>query len=186
MTDDQSCSINSKVPDLSQVEIVNLHPENGVSDYQQAVDLAKREAEKRFDEYMLVSWYDRDRDFESPQHASECHLESAVPGFFHDPSVEEVDLALGVDGIAGIMGHHADRRPITVQLAQQVHDGVAVVRIQVSGRLICQQDGRLSNQCARHSDSLLLASGELRRIMAHAMHHSNTLERLLHRFLALG
>ena len=71
MTDDQSCSINSKVPDLSQVEIVNLHPENGVSDYQQAVDLAKREAEKRFDEYMLVSWYDRDRDFESPPHTTE-------------------------------------------------------------------------------------------------------------------
>ena len=30
---------------------------------------------------MLLSWYDRDRDFESPQHASECHLDSAVPGY---------------------------------------------------------------------------------------------------------
>lgn len=30
---------------------------------------------------MLLSWYDRDRDFESPQHASECHAQSAVPGY---------------------------------------------------------------------------------------------------------
>jgi hypothetical protein len=30
---------------------------------------------------MLLSWYDRDRDFESPQHVSECHLDSAVPGY---------------------------------------------------------------------------------------------------------
>ena len=30
---------------------------------------------------MLLSWCDRDRDFESPQHASERHQDSAVPGY---------------------------------------------------------------------------------------------------------
>jgi hypothetical protein len=69
MTNNQSCPI--KFPDLSQVEVVSLHPENGVSDYQQAVELARSEAEQRFSEYMLVSWYDRDRDFESPPHTTE-------------------------------------------------------------------------------------------------------------------
>ena len=29
----------------------------------------------------LLAWYDRDRDFESPQHASECHVNSAIPGY---------------------------------------------------------------------------------------------------------
>ena len=43
--------------------------------------LADAEAAVRLGEYMLLSWYDRDRDFESPQHASECHLDSAVPGY---------------------------------------------------------------------------------------------------------
>ena len=38
-------------------------------------------AEKGLGEYMLLSWYDKDRDFESPQHSSECHLDSAVPGY---------------------------------------------------------------------------------------------------------
>ncbi len=70
MTNNQSCPIKS--PDLSQVEVISLHPENGVSDYQQAAELAGSEAEQRFEEYMLVSWYDRDRDFESPPHTSEC------------------------------------------------------------------------------------------------------------------
>ena len=79
MTENQSCSI--KFLDLSQVEVVSLHPENGVSDYQQAVALAKSEAEKRFAEYMLVSWYDRDRDFESPPHTSECSTEGKKEGY---------------------------------------------------------------------------------------------------------
>jgi len=70
MTNNQSCPI--KHPDLSQVEVVYLHPENKVIDYQQAVELARSAAEQRFEEYMLVSWYDRDRDFESPPNTSEC------------------------------------------------------------------------------------------------------------------
>ena len=82
MTDNQSCSINNKVPDLSQVEVVSLSPEKGVSDYEQAVALARSEAEKRFEEYMLVSWYDRDRDFESPPHSTEsCGNEK--DGYIH-------------------------------------------------------------------------------------------------------
>jgi len=43
--------------------------------------LAGKEAGRRLGDYMLLSWYDRDRDFESPQHASECHQSSAVPGY---------------------------------------------------------------------------------------------------------
>ncbi len=70
MTNDRSCSFTQ--PDQSQVDVVSLAPQNGVSDYQEAMVLAKNEAEKRFEEYMLVSWYDRDRDFESPAGATEC------------------------------------------------------------------------------------------------------------------
>ena len=77
----QSCPIKS--PDLSQVEVVYLHPENGVSDYQQAMELARSEAERRFEEYMLVSWYDRDRDFESPPHTSECSGGCSKDGYIN-------------------------------------------------------------------------------------------------------
>lgn len=81
MTNNRSCSINSPAP--FQVEVVRLHPENGVSGYQQAVELAGSEAEERFEEYMLMSWYDRDRDFESPSHTSECSTGGQKDGYIH-------------------------------------------------------------------------------------------------------
>ena len=42
--------------------------------------VANRQAASKLGDYMLMSWYDRDRDFESPQHAGECHRRDAVPG----------------------------------------------------------------------------------------------------------
>lgn len=74
------CTIRT-APDLSGITQVRLHPEPPLKDYLEAMALAKREAEARIGEHMLLSWYDRDRDFESPQHSSECHLRSAVPGY---------------------------------------------------------------------------------------------------------
>ena len=68
-------------PDLSRVTIVALAPESPLVDYRAAMQLAEREAQTRLGGAMLLSWYDRDRDFESPQHASECHQDSAVPGY---------------------------------------------------------------------------------------------------------
>jgi hypothetical protein len=42
---------------------------------------------------MLLPWYDRDRDLESPQHAGECHAASAVPrhvdyGLYHGAALK--------------------------------------------------------------------------------------------------
>lgn len=76
----QACQIVQSA-DLSNLEQVMLDPHPPLTDYRQAMDFANREAEQHLGENMLLSWYDRDRDFESPQHASECHQESAVPGY---------------------------------------------------------------------------------------------------------
>lgn len=70
-----------QAPDFSGIEQVRLEPEPPLADYLAAMAFANREAERRLGEYMLLSWYDRDRDFESPQHASECHQASATPGY---------------------------------------------------------------------------------------------------------
>lgn len=75
-----SCPI-PEPPDMSHITLVELDPQPPLKDYLVAMELAKREADKRLGEHMLLSWYDRDRDFESPQHASECHQNSAVPGY---------------------------------------------------------------------------------------------------------
>ncbi len=86
-------------PDLSQLTVVALAPSERVTDYRAAMRLANAEAERRMGEPMLLSWYDRDRDFESPQHSSECHQDSAVPGYvdygIHHGATLKVDIEQG-------------------------------------------------------------------------------------------
>ena len=82
VSEEQSSSCPSRrEADFSNITKVELMPEPSLTGYLVAMDLAKSEAEARLGENMLLSWYDRDRDFESPQHASECHQDSAVPGY---------------------------------------------------------------------------------------------------------
>ena len=75
-----SCALPT-LPDLSGVALLALHPDPALTDYLAAMQLANHAAAARLGDSMLLSWYDRDRDFESPQHASECHRDSAVPGY---------------------------------------------------------------------------------------------------------
>lgn len=75
-----SCLIDAGL-DLSGIQVNELSPDKPLADYLEAMRLADNEAQKVLGEYMLISWYDRDRDFESPQHSSECHLDSAIPGY---------------------------------------------------------------------------------------------------------
>lgn len=67
--------------DLSQLQLLELHPQPPLPDYLAALQLAKAEAGRLLGDAMLLSWYDRDRDFEAPQHVSECHADSSVPGY---------------------------------------------------------------------------------------------------------
>ena len=63
-----------------------------------AMGLADREARARLGDCLLLSWYDRDRDFESPQHSSECHLDSATPGYVDYGIHHGATLMLDVEG----------------------------------------------------------------------------------------
>lgn len=79
--------------------VVSLAPGRPVADYREAMALANREAEARLGEHMLLSWYDRDRNFEAPAHASECHADAAVPGYVdyavHHGATLKVDVEHG-------------------------------------------------------------------------------------------
>lgn len=93
---DQSCPISTP-PDLSSIEVVSLHTENKVKDYQEAVTLAKKEAGQRFEEYMLVSWYDRDRDFESPPNTTESPGDCQKNGYIHYALNHEAKLKVDIE-----------------------------------------------------------------------------------------
>ena len=72
---------NMAGPDFSNVETIELSPEPSPSDYQAAIKIANKIADEKLKDHMLLSWYDKDRNFESPQHASECHANSPLPGY---------------------------------------------------------------------------------------------------------
>ena len=78
---EKNCPI--RPPEQSDVEIVTLHPDEKVSNYQEAMVLAKDVAIKRFEDYMLMSWYDKDRDFESPPNTTECAGNCKKDGYIH-------------------------------------------------------------------------------------------------------
>ena len=97
------CEVNKlamckTTPDLSPVTRVPLDPDPPLADYRAAMVLADREARARLGDCMLLSWYDRDRDFESPQHSSECHLDSATPGYVDYGIHHGATLMLDIEG----------------------------------------------------------------------------------------
>jgi len=75
-----ACPLPS-LPDNAALDVIDINPLHSVSDYRAAMTLADSVAKEHLGDAMLLAWYDRDRDFESPQHASECHQDSAVPGY---------------------------------------------------------------------------------------------------------
>ena len=97
--DQGGCSVQQMEEDDTGVQRIDLMPEPLLKDYLQATALANREAKKILGDHMLLSWYDRDRDFESPQHAGECHAGSAVPGYvdygLHHGATLKVDIEQG-------------------------------------------------------------------------------------------
>lgn len=84
--------------DLSGVTVVTLDPQPPLPDYLAAMKLAESEAKRRLGDFMLLSWYDRDRDFEAPQHVSECHQDSATPGYVDYALHRGAQLMVEIEG----------------------------------------------------------------------------------------
>jgi hypothetical protein len=90
--------MSNTTPDQPSLTQVRLDPDPPLMDYLAAMGLADREARARLGDCMLLSWYDRDRDFESPQHSSECHLDSATPGYVDYGIHHGATLMVDVEG----------------------------------------------------------------------------------------
>jgi hypothetical protein len=67
------------------------------------------------------------------------------------------------------MGHDDDGDVLLIQLLEDLHDLLSLERGDVSGRLVCHQDIRRACDRARDCNALLLSSGELRRLVVHAV-----------------
>ncbi len=51
-------------------------------DFDAAIKRASAVADELIGENILLSWYDRERDLESPAHVSECHEGCPIKGFW--------------------------------------------------------------------------------------------------------
>jgi len=87
----------TQAPDFSDITNVELNDISPLGDYLGAIKIANQEASIRLGEHMLLSWYDRDRDFESPQHASECHADSAIPGYVDYALSRKASLRISIE-----------------------------------------------------------------------------------------
>ena len=66
-------------------------------DFDAAIKLASSAAEELIGENMLLSWYDRERDLESPAHASECHEGCPIRGYWDYALNRGATLAVDFD-----------------------------------------------------------------------------------------
>lgn len=63
------------------MERVMIEGDGAELDFNRAKRLADALAAERVAEPLLLSWYDRGRDLESPSGVNECHRHCATPGY---------------------------------------------------------------------------------------------------------
>ncbi len=66
------------------------------------------------------------------------------------------------------MGHEQDGLALCVQLVEEVQDLLRRLAVEVAGRFVREDQGRVVDQRARDRDPLLLPARELQRPVVHA------------------
>jgi hypothetical protein len=69
-----------------------------------------------------------------------------------------VETPPGKSGDMGFVGHHDDGLALLIKLGNESHDLLASCSIQVSSRLVSQENGWVVRQGSRHGNALLLSS----------------------------
>src|SRR5882724_4517876 len=97
-----------------------------------------------------------------------------------DPAVAQLHDPFPVGGVfLGVRDLH-DCHPFFIQVAKQLHDFLALARVQIASWLIRQQQFGRGNDGAGYSDELLLAAGKLPRIQIFFADNLKTIERVGH------
>ena len=105
---------------------------------------------------------------------SRIALSAADGAIRHDPSAVEFDHAVATIGQPVVVRDQHQRRAVrVVQLEQQVDDARAGHRVEVAGGLVGEQHFRTRRERARDGDALLLAAGQLARIVARPLREAD-------------
>jgi len=82
---------------LEKLRVLRISEDNPLRDYYAAMKVANHKAQKTIGDNMLISWYDRDRDYESPQHSGERHPDRAIPGYIDHGLKQEASLVVDIE-----------------------------------------------------------------------------------------
>ena len=104
----------------------------------------------------------------------------------HHAAVEEVDDAVGIAGVALRVGHHDDGGAFLVEVGEQVHHLAAVLRVEVTRRLVGEDELGVGDDGAGDGHPLLLAAAELLREVLGAVLDGHALHDFRDTLLALG
>ena len=89
-----------------------------------------------------------------------------------------MERAPGALGRVRVVRHHDDRLAVVaVERLQQVENLVAGLAIEIARRLVAQQQRRVGHDGARDADALLLAAGQLPRIVLGALGEADDFQR---------
>ena len=101
---------------------------------------------------------------------------SALIGFTSLPGVQ-LDHAVAARRDRAVVGHEHERRAVRgIEVEQELDHARAGRRVEVAGRLVGEQHGGPRHEGARDRDALLLAAGELARVVAEPRAEADLLE----------
>ena len=104
-----------------------------------------------------------------------------------DEPVAHADDAVADGADLGVVrDEHDGLTALLVEAAQERQHVGRHRRVEVSGRLVGKDQGRLVHQAARDRDALLLAAGELHRPMVRALGQADPSERLARQLVRLA
>ena len=108
-----------------------------------------------------------------------CRRVSVVQLVTDDRAVAKDYLPLGVRGEVDVVrDEHKRYSAVPVQVGHQLEDMLAVLRIQIAGRLVGEQDLRLVGERSCDGDPLLFAAGKLGRVMVSAVRQIDVRQKL--------
>ena len=106
------------------------------------------------------------------------------PAVVHHLSVEQVDNSVRHHSVVLRVGHHHDGGAFGVELREQFHHGESALRVEITCRLVGEDELRLAHHGTCYSHTLLLTAGELLRIMLGTLAESHLAQNLGHSLAA--
>ena len=84
--------------EISELDLILLDPDPTLTDFREAMLLARRQADEELGENRLLCWYDRDRGFESHKQGDETSEGSVALGYTEYAIQQGAKLQIDIHG----------------------------------------------------------------------------------------